>query len=121
MPFGLRQDAGCLWCKRRNAAAWRQNLRGLNVRRESEPAEQAHKLESQISLPPIQTVACRCRKGMMIVVPTLAHREQRGPRHVVGLDRALVDDPALWTVRMADVANEPVHRYADRDADHHAP
>lgn len=37
------------------------------------------------------------------------------------LHSTAVDEPTLWAMRMADIAHKPVHRYADRDANEHAP
>ena len=37
------------------------------------------------------------------------------------LHRAAIDDPALRTLRVTQITDEPVHRNADADADAHTP
>src|SRR5262249_14072214 len=71
----------------RDPLARREHVGRLDVPGEAEPLEQLDETEPDIGLAGIETVPRRCGEGVMVVVPALAHRRPRGPRHVVRLDR----------------------------------
>jgi len=57
----------------------------------------------------------------MIVVPALAHAQQRRDRQVRSLDRRPTHDPALRTLAMREITDEPMTRHANADAHGYAP
>ena len=69
----------------------------------------------------MQSQFCRTRKGMMIVVPGLAHRQQRGELDIASLYRGAVDNMMHAAMVVGEMTDQPVPRDSRRDPRAHAP
>lgn len=88
--------------------------------------KQADEDIAPVVLPSIKTDAGGPGEGMMIVVPSFAHRGDRCPWHVMRLHARAVDKPRLGAGSVCEVADEPVagnrNGYTNADApDYPAP
>lgn len=88
----------------------------LDLPRESEPLQHADEPPTGIGLIPGQAEPGGFREGVMVVVPSFAHRQQTKPRHVVALHGRSLDHPTHRAVIVSDVSHGPMSDERGHDA-----
>ncbi len=92
-----------------------------NVPHQPEPLAEPDEGIAPIALAGVQADARRARMGVVVIVPRLAHRRDRGPWHVERLHAVRIDGPVLRPAIVREVADEPVPVVRDRNARGDAP
>src|SRR6516165_1926798 len=96
------------------AQAWpeRKILRRLDIRRETARLERLDEPPAEVDLTGKQTHLGGFGKGMMIVVPALAHTHEAGAGNVVALAGRALYDEALAAAAMGEMPDQPMARHA---------